>query len=789
MMAVAGLFASCQSNLEPVVVDEVVNVSIEVGTPEVATRAYSDGTTATVLQYAVYDAEGKKLDVFTKTDAEIHGKTTVDLQLTTGNTYNVLFWAAAPDAPYTVDLTNKTMKVDYTGVLSNSENLDAFYKWETIEVTGAMSKTVELKRPFAQLNVGTNDFAEAAATGYEPTKSYVKVTSIYNTLNLAGEKYDNGLDVTGEVEVEFALNTIPSGETFPVVHYDYLAMNYLLVGNEKEVVDVEFGYQADGEAEPRVRTVGSVPVQRNHRTNLYGQLLTSDVKINVEIKPEYDEPAHELDALHKAALNGGEVTLTEDVVLTTTLEVVGNMTINLNGKTISAEIHKSVGPVIKNNGTLTIKGGTISSLANNGGSAIANYGDLTVEDVTLNGAPREGESWPAYPINNYGNMTLTNAVVTGYQGCVALNAAGTTVLNNCELTKNYEKTSSHVFYVNHADAKVVVNGGTYNHNGFDGSLAYVIKGEVTINGGTFNAKDGGYGFAVLSAGKVTVNDGNINAGLLNWGGKFVVNGGVYTSKPNENFISEGYKVVKKGDKWYVVADDVDVVASGAELSTALAAGQNVVLVSDVDITKIDLTKGADDVVIDANGHKITTASNYGIEISAGKNVTVKNAEIVITVDGNYITYAAGIKINNGDYAGQTIAFENCELRMKNTDWAYAVNMPANVKNLNLVIDNCVFEGAIALQCWGDNNKITINGGEMICNYTTSAMYTSYCVVLQGDGSSYAAENNVLSISDTKFSYSGVDNFNSKIYSVSDVSNSNTNQIIVSNCTYEGVEAY
>ena len=782
MMAVAGLFASCQSNLEPVVVDEVVNVSLEVGTPEVATRAYSDGTTATKLQYAVYDAEGNKLDVFTETNGKIEGTAKVDLQLTTGNTYNVLFWASAPDAPYTVDLASKTMTVDYSEVLSNDENLDAFYKWETIEVTGPMSKTIQLKRPFAQLNVGTNDFEEAAATGYEPVESYVKVTSIYNTLDLS-----NG-EVSGEAAVEFALNTIPTGETFPVENYDYLAMNYLLVGADKEVVDVEFGYQANGEAEPRVRTVGSVPVQRNHRTNLYGQLLTSDVEINVEIIPDYDDPDLEADALHKAALNGGEVTLTEDVVLTAPLEVVSNMTINLNGKTISAEIPKSVGHVIKNYGMLTIKGGTISSLAGNGGSAIANYGELTVENVTVNGAPREGESWPSYPINNYGNMTLTNAVVVGYQGCVALNAAGTTVLNNCDLTKNYEKTSSHVFYVNHADAKVVVNGGTYNHNGFDGSLAYVIKGEVTINGGTFNAKDGGYGFAVLSAGKVTVNDGNINAGLLNWGGKFVVNGGVYTSKPNENFISEGYKAVNKGGKWYVVADDVDVVASDIEFSNALAAGQNVVLVSDVNITKIDLTSVADDVVIDANGHKITTASNYGIEISAGKNVTVKNAEIVITVDGNYVTYAAGIKINNGDYSGQTIAFENCELRMKNTDWAYAVNMPANVKNLNLVIDNCVFEGAIALQCWGDNNKITINGGEMICNYTTSALYTSYCVVLQGDGS-YAAENNVLSISDTKFSYSGVDNFNSTIHSVSDESKSNTNQIIVSNCTYEGVEAY
>ena len=92
MMAIAGLFASCQANLEPVVVDEVATVSFEVETPQIATRAYSDGTTATVLQYAVYDANGEIIDAFTKTAETINISKTVELQLTTGNTYSVLFW-------------------------------------------------------------------------------------------------------------------------------------------------------------------------------------------------------------------------------------------------------------------------------------------------------------------------------------------------------------------------------------------------------------------------------------------------------------------------------------------------------------------------------------------------------------------------------------------------------------------------------------------------------------------------------------------------------------------------
>lgn len=69
---------------------------------------------------------------------------------------------------------------------------------------------------------------------------------------------------------------------------------------------------------------------------------------------------------------------------------------------------------------------------------------------------------------------------------------------------------------------------------------------------------------------------------------------------------------------------------------------------------------------------------------------------------------------------------------------------------------------------------------MICNYTTNAMYTSHCVALQAD-SYNVAENNTLVIDNCEFKYSGVDNFNSKIYAVTNSNDSNT--VTVTNCTY------
>ena len=287
MMAATMIFAtSCENELELGAAGEEAMVSFTIATPDMGSRAYSDGYTATKLQYAVYDAEGNILGDLTKTDVTINGSTTVNLQLTTGNSYSVIFWADNENAPYTVNFANEledaSMTVDYNGVKSNNEELDAFYAVKTINVTGAQTETVYLKRPFAQLNIGTNDYEASDEAGYVPTMSSVKVTKIYNTLN-----FKTGI-ASGEEEVTFGEANIDKGEIFPVTGgYEYIAMNYILVNEQdKELVDVEFTY-TDG-TNAKTRKVGSVPVQRNHRTNIYGQLLTSDVDINIEIKPDFD---------------------------------------------------------------------------------------------------------------------------------------------------------------------------------------------------------------------------------------------------------------------------------------------------------------------------------------------------------------------------------------------------------------------------------------------------------------------------------------------------------------------
>ena len=317
-MAIAAMFAtSCQQeqNLTVGEAGETALVSFNLAAPQAVSRSFSDGKTAAILLYAIYDAKGEVLVNISNTDVDQTQNLifrddltqNINVQLTTGNTYTAVFWAVSENALnsgiYTVDWTNKKMVVDYDAAktLCNDETRDAFYKHIEFKVKGRMEIGVELKRPFAQINIGTNDYEDAANAGYNPQTSKVTVSEVYNTLNFA----------TGEVEnpqtVTYDYAAIPRTETFPVAPasstdkpFEYLAMTYALVpfsAEGKSLVTVKFSYNdpnafvdaANGiDERSHDRTVGSVPVQRNHRTNIYGQLLTGDITFNVVIKPEYD---------------------------------------------------------------------------------------------------------------------------------------------------------------------------------------------------------------------------------------------------------------------------------------------------------------------------------------------------------------------------------------------------------------------------------------------------------------------------------------------------------------------
>lgn len=394
-LAVAGLMATTacsRDEMESAGMNGDGVVTFSARLPEqLQTRSMGDGQTARKLTYAVY-AAGEQTPLLT---SESEGAPAVEftdlkaqltLRLTTGKSYDVLFWADAygqkdESNPYKVDYQAQTVTVDYAAAESNDESRDAFFGSVTgMKVTGAMSQDVTLVRPFAQVNVGTDDLEEAVAGGLQSAAlaTSMSATNVPTTLNLL-----NGT-TTGSTSVDFASHAVPteslvvSGRT-----YTYLAMTYLLMGADKTTTNIAFAF-TDGATTGNL-TFSNVPVQRNYRTNIIGSVLTGDVDFDIDIDPGFGEPDHNLSQLLFAAENGGTVELEENMTLEQEITVAEGkkMELNLNGHDIvfdSEELYTAFNVngdmVINGPGNISYKNGGIL-IVNKNGSLVINGGDFS----------------------------------------------------------------------------------------------------------------------------------------------------------------------------------------------------------------------------------------------------------------------------------------------------------------------------------------------------------------------------------------------------------------------------
>ena len=169
--ASAMLFTACSDEAvnAPVEGESLVTITAQLPA-DLGTRAFGDGTTAKTLTYAVYE-EGQQHPLIVNEDEVAFSAgltTTVNLRLANGKKYDLVFWADAADAPYTFDADNQTVSINYASVTSNLENRDAFFAHEdALHVTGTINKTIQLKRPFAQLNIGATDYAAAETAAFK----------------------------------------------------------------------------------------------------------------------------------------------------------------------------------------------------------------------------------------------------------------------------------------------------------------------------------------------------------------------------------------------------------------------------------------------------------------------------------------------------------------------------------------------------------------------------------------------------------------------------------------------
>lgn len=504
MFAAAGMLSvtSCtHEEIDAVNDSGMPQISFSIGVENtVGTRAISDGTGATKLIYAVYDADGALISTIngannngqfvTNNAFNANLEANVSIILAKGQTYSVVFWAQNPNctAYNTQDLTAVT--VDYNGI-NNDESRDAFFASVTFTVDGNKEIDVTLLRPFAQINVGvtSDDWDAAVNSGVDIASSSVVIANAANTINLLTGA------VSGEEEVTYTLNTIPNEtlyvetnlETDGMESYKWLSMSYILVsdatatdsdndgtlGDERASLEsLQFTFNpVSGNAITFTDGLDNVPVQRNWRTNILGNILTGSIRFNVTIDPSYVDDINKIYNLYTIDAASRTITVSDAAAL-----------LNLNN--------------LNQNWTALFSNGAGTDYASyvpaNGGKGTDYYykwtwtinlaADIDMGGITLN-APINLDQWGTFNGGNHKISNVNIVTASNVETAAGLFDSGTCSLNNV-LLDNVNVQGS---FVGNSTAGILAsdcNAGVNN----------ITITNSSVNGGKYTGGVIGYGY-------------------------------------------------------------------------------------------------------------------------------------------------------------------------------------------------------------------------------------------------------------------------------------------------------
>ena len=435
---------------------------------------------------------------------------TFNLRLVAQQTYDFVFWAdcSTGDHYNTDDLTNITVKGNYAG---NNDEFDAFTgALLDYQVKGAFSENITLRRPFGQLNVKTLDMAAIPDPTLKPTKVKVAFTAVPTSFN--AKKGEIG---AATAAVEYTADVLSADGDLTV---DYIWAPV----EEATLADFSMTF-LNGTTE--ISTNGdfkNIPIRRNYRTNVSGNLLTKQGTFNVTIDPEFYKPdINDYPELRAALANGGSVTLSEDVTVEAPLVVE-------TGKTVEIDLN---------------------------GKDIINTTSLPDTD------PR------------YGNTTVFEV-----KGGSTLNIKGDGDIKAIGTKPNEDGYRMAVYA--YGDAKVNIYGGNFvndqDYNDHNAQLDLIYADQqavINIYGGTFESKSANNrGYWVLN-----LKDGS-GAAINVYGGTFINYdpSSSMTENPVKNFVAEGYTAIKTSAEpapngTYTVVKGTEVAAP-ADLESALKSG-------------------------------------------------------------------------------------------------------------------------------------------------------------------------------------------------------------------------
>ena len=399
--------ASCQKDMANRKGESTVSFSVEIP-DEVVTKAdISDGTAVNQLIYEVYVGSEMKLEGAVDIETAGSRKFVLELNLVTGLKYDLLFWAQTKGTDFYDVSDLRRVRAHYYNdrKFANEEKRDAFCGARIgFEATGiATSETIKLHRPFAQINFGSSP------RDWESAKEFVKHNGLRSSVTIKDVPVHFSV-LTGDIctenvwpiyeDITFDYSLCPASEDkdgkndfdkeyirYNDTNYAWIAMNYIFGSKNEGVlsnVKAYFIHDENDENTALAKEVINVPFKQNYRTNILGEIFTGGNKFTVVIEPGFENDPIEnypdyilAEPIFFAFENGGTVTLTDNVTLPANIRTNKDVTINLNGKTITYKSFNGTSESmimarIEEGGRLTINGP--GAIVSNGYIASANAG-------------------------------------------------------------------------------------------------------------------------------------------------------------------------------------------------------------------------------------------------------------------------------------------------------------------------------------------------------------------------------------------------------------------------------
>ena len=443
-----------------------------------------------------------------KVIASVNGKTAVfpDQRLVSGHEYRFVFWAdhvanntsetgRAADLHYDTQNFPTVSFKDGAAYKSNDDTRDAFFLVEDVTVSGPSTQSFELRRPFGQLNIITNDWGAipegAAADQLRPAKVKLTFNDVPNTIDLLTGEVSGEVDISGKaVEVS---KIAQDGDA------KHLSFDYILAKPDDQTIlsgfTMDFLAKDDNTKVTDTYTFTNIPVQRNYQTNVRGNLLTDRTGVEIEVVPDFDGTHGWIEAeaevgtaeeLVAVFAKGGNVKLTASITLGNGYLINQDVEVNidLNQQTLTS----SGALIASDGGVLTIMNGTVATAESYGST---NYivsadagGEVILDNVKVQS---KGAGVGFMPSAGPSKLTVRNSEITALSFGIGTNAG--VAQTGSEMVIENSTIDAYAAVLFNLDCELTITNSTLN-GGNQGLIARGGDIEVTDSRIFINYPDG-----------------------------------------------------------------------------------------------------------------------------------------------------------------------------------------------------------------------------------------------------------------------------------------------------------